>query len=225
MQMGKNTVSSDKLRVFVERLENIDSGKKQLTLDRSAIMGEAKSEGFTPAAINYVVRVRKQKPHDRQEAEAMRDMYLHAMGMAAEPPLFRYASMAAIDVSVREQVVERMRDFVPGHGDGHIDVQFGADTIRLVRAKDGSVSDEIVTPVVREAKNTATVVTGTPSEPVPDVDEAGARGLGAEYARDNKAVIDNPFPFGDKRRAAFDEGWRKENGGDGMGPDDGKGGK
>ena len=30
--------------------------------------------------------------------------------------------------------------------------------------------------------------------------------------------MSNPFPWDDKRRRKWDEGWREEDGGDGMGP-------
>jgi SpoVK/Ycf46/Vps4 family AAA+-type ATPase len=48
-------------------------------------------------------------------------------------------------------------------------------------------------------------------------DVADAEDMGRKAARDGKPVIDNPFPFGDPRRARFDEGWRKEAETDGMG--------
>lgn len=41
--------------------------------------------------------------------------------------------------------------------------------------------------------------------------------LGRKAAREGKAVIENPFPFQDPRRARFDEGWRQESETDGMG--------
>lgn len=53
-------------------------------------------------------------------------------------------------------------------------------------------------------------------EEVP-LDNESAEELGREAARAGKPVIENPFPFGDTRRARFDEGWRKEAQTDGMG--------
>jgi DNA polymerase III delta prime subunit len=50
-----------------------------------------------------------------------------------------------------------------------------------------------------------------------EIDPAVAEEMGREAARAGKPVIDNPFPFGDQRRARFDEGWRKESESDGMG--------
>lgn len=49
------------------------------------------------------------------------------------------------------------------------------------------------------------------------VDIGEAEELGRAAAREGKAVIANPFPFGDPRRPRFDEGWRKEAENDGMG--------
>lgn len=52
---------------------------------------------------------------------------------------------------------------------------------------------------------------------VPEVSETGAFAYGQQMFRDNRPITDNPFPFGDARRARCDEGWRKESGSDGMG--------
>lgn len=219
MSVGQN--SAERIRNFVERVERIREQKKQLGDDEKAIMAEAKAEGFVPAAIRYVIKVRAEKPHDRQEREAMQDLYLHAMGMTSEPPLFRFAGLAAVDYTAREQVIEGMKNFAPPHGQGHIDVRFGASTIRLERQKDGSVSatDVVEKPVQPRSDFSGSLAASRQREPVPDVDDAGAFELGRRYARDNRAVIENPFPFGDPRRARFDEGWRRESGGDGMGPE------
>lgn len=217
MSVGEN--SQERIRNFVERVERIREQKKQLGADEKAIMAEAKAEGFEPSAIRFVIKVRAEKPHDRQEREVLEDLYLNAMGMATEPPLFRFAGLAAVDNSARDPVIDGMKAFVPPHGSGHIDVKFGATTIRLQRAKDDSVAATEVVAKPAQADTPSPVSPLVEREPVPDVDDAGAFELGREYARDNRAVIDNPFPFGDPRRAKFDEGWRRANGGDGMGPE------
>lgn len=49
--------------------------------------------------------------------------------------------------------------------------------------------------------------------------EGDAKELGRAAARGGKPIIDNPFLFGDPRRADFDEGWRQESQTDGMGGD------
>lgn len=217
MSVGKNTLAGEELKQFIERIEAIDAKKKDLGVDRAAIMAEAKARGFVPEAIRYCVKVRQMKPHDRAEAEALRDLYLHALGMDNEPPLFRSIGLIDVDVHAKESVIEAMKKFVPI--DGEIIVKVGGTQERIWRDKDGNVHNE---PVKERPPSPARSQAGGRAEkpPVPDVDEAGAEALGREAARDNRPVIDNPFPFGDPRRARFDEGWRRENGGDGMGPDD-----
>lgn len=49
-----------------------------------------------------------------------------------------------------------------------------------------------------------------------DEDIAAAKEAGRQAYRDGRRVIDNPFVAGDPRRAAWDEGWCAESGGDGM---------
>lgn len=220
---GKNTVSSEKLRAFVERIERIREEKKACADDEAAVLAEAKSDGFTPSAIRAVVKRRAMKPHDVQEAEATLDMYLHALGMATEPPLFRFAGLAAIDTAARDQVLERMAEFVPAAGLGHIVVSMGGQQVRLTRDAAGAVQmHEVEEPQPKPFEEAPHRPRRAPKADVPDVDEAGAEELGAEFARENRPVIDNPFPFGDARRARFDAGWRREAGSDGMGPDGGE---
>lgn len=218
MSLGKNTVASEELRSFVDRVEAIDQRKKELGADRAAIMAEARARGFVPKAIAHVIKVRAMKPHDRAESEALADMYLHAMGLDQEPPLFRAVGLMDIDIHARETVIEAMRRFVPA--DGEIIIKVGGTSERLWRDKAGEVHNEPVQkaePVERRASTGE----GRATKPsVPDVDDAGAFELGRQAARDNQPVISNPFPFGDTRRPRFDEGWRRENGGDGMGDEE-----
>lgn len=217
-QIGKNTIASEMLTSIVERVERIRADKKQLGLDEAQIMAEAKSNGLVPAIIKHVVKVRTMKPHDRQEVESLRDIYLHAMGMDQEPPLFRAVGLIDIDINAKEQVVEAMRKFVPAGGE--IIVKVGGVSERIWRDKAGDVFNETVVERPPPETKTGTKPDKPGKPPVPDTDEAGAIALGEEAAKANRPVIDNPFPFGDPRRARFDEGWRKETGGDGMGPDD-----
>jgi len=219
MNIGHNTPSAAQLLGYVTRLERIEAEKKALSEDAKLVKQEAKSAGFDVATITTVLKRRKMKPHDLQEAETLLDLYLHALGMAVEPPLFRAAGLAAIDITAREQVIERMKDFVPAAGMGHITVTWQGKQLQLTRDKDGAVNVVEVAEQKQpptESRRSAPVI----KEPAPEVDEDGAEALGRQYAKDNRPVIDNPFPFGDERRARFDLGWRKEAGSDGMGPDE-----
>lgn len=208
MAVGRNTIAGELLQSIVERVERIRADKKQLGLDESEIMAEAKANGLVPQAIRYVVKVRTMKPHDRQESEALRDIYLRAVGLMS------------VDINVKDQVVEAMRKFVPAGGE--IVVKVDGKSERIWRDKDGEIHNETIVerapaekPDKPEGKKQRAA-----KPPVPDTDEAGAVALGRQAARENRPIIDNPFPFGDPRRARFDEGWREENGNDGMGSDD-----
>lgn len=217
MTLGRNTVSGEQLRGIVERVENIEAQKKQLTDDRGVVLAEAKAQGFVPAAINAVVRLRKLKPSVRQEAETLLDSYLHAMGDATDTPLFRAVGLMKVDITSREQVIDAMKKFVPSSGSITIDA--GGAPVRLTRDADGNVSATEVVEKPIEAPKSGALKGSTPKAEVPDVDAAGAEVLGRKAFKDDIPIIKNPFPFGDPRRARFDEGWRKESGGDGMGPD------
>lgn len=219
---GKNTIAGDQLRSIIERMEALNADSKQIAADKGEIMAEAKANGLNPGAIKYCIKIRAMKPHDREESEAMRDLYLHAIGMESEPPLFRFAGLGGIDITARDAVIERMKDFVPAFGLGDIVVTMGGKPVRLTRDKDGTVSATDVLPLAPAPEPKPGKPARKAKEPPPEVDAAGAEDLGRDYARQNRPVIDNPFPFGDPRRARFDRGWREETGNDGMGPDDGE---
>jgi uncharacterized protein (UPF0335 family) len=220
MTLGHNTASAEELRAFIERREQIDADVKSLGDDRKVVNAEIAAAGFDVPTINAVLKIRKAKPHAYQEASALLDTYLHALGMATEPPLHRLAAAAKVDPAALDSIIDYMEAAVPPTGEGSIDVRLGKTTWRLTRDLAGDVHREEVADTLKQPKPKDKKPSGGKREPVPDVDAAGAFELGREYARNNRAVIDNPFPFGDDRRAKFDEGWRKETGGDGMGPED-----
>jgi uncharacterized protein (UPF0335 family) len=212
--IGKNTISGELLRGFVERIENIDAQIKDLGQDKRVIMAEAKKANLVPAAIGFVLKKRKMKPSDRAECEVLEDMYLHAMGMGAANPLFRAVGMMEVDIMTRESVIEAMKKFVPAGGSIQVEAGGGLP-VRLTRGSDGAVS---VTEVVRPQTARRDDPKAWPVKAdVPDVDAAGAQQLGAQAFAADVAIIANPFPYGDPRRPRWDAGWRDEAGHDGMG--------
>lgn len=215
--IGKNTIGGELLRGFVERVENINAQIKQLGQDKGVVMAEAKAANLIPAGISYIVKKRKMKPSERAEAEALEDMYLHAMGMAADNPLFRAVGLMKVDITARESVVEAMKQFVPTNGS--ITVEAGGAPIRLTRDAAGNIT---VTEVIEKPVQQRMPETGkrqTAKADVPDVTGDVAETMGAQAFKDDVPIINNPFPFGDVRRPRWDKGWRDESGGDGMGED------
>lgn len=219
--IGKNTIGGELLRGFVDRVENINAQIKQLGQDKAVVLAEAKAANLIPAGINYIVKKRKMRPSDRAEAEALEDLYLHAMGMAADAPLFRAVGLMKVDITARESVTEAMKAFVPANGSIEIEAG-GGPKVRLTRDKDGNVSvTEVIEKPVQASAPEGVPGAGkrTAKADVPDVDADEAESLGRQAHRDDVPVISNPFPYGDARRPRWDKGWRDQGGNDGMGDD------
>ncbi|SFO64859.1 Uncharacterized conserved protein, UPF0335 family [Cohaesibacter marisflavi] len=75
-------VAADQLRAFVERIERLEEEKKAISDDIKDVYAEAKGNGYDVKVMRQVVRMRKQDSNERQEMEALLDLYLHALGMA-----------------------------------------------------------------------------------------------------------------------------------------------
>ena len=74
-------VSADELRQFIERYEQLESEKKDVTEQQKELMAEAKGRGYDTKVMKKVVALRKRKPDDLAEEEAVLDMYKSALGM------------------------------------------------------------------------------------------------------------------------------------------------
>jgi uncharacterized protein (UPF0335 family) len=77
-----SAVSSDELRSFVERIEQLDAEKRDLSETRKECMAEAKGRGYDTGVIRALVGLRRKKPDEVAEFEAVLDLYKSAMGMA-----------------------------------------------------------------------------------------------------------------------------------------------
>jgi uncharacterized protein (UPF0335 family) len=81
--MDATTIARDQLKAIVERIERLEEEKQALAGDIRDVYGEAKANGFDTKTLRQVVRLRKQDTHERQEQEALLDLYLNALGMIA----------------------------------------------------------------------------------------------------------------------------------------------
>ena len=79
--MAKSGFAKEHLRSFIERIERLEEEKKALADDIREVYSEAKGTGFDTKVMRQVVRLRKMESADRQEQEAMLDLYLGALGM------------------------------------------------------------------------------------------------------------------------------------------------
>jgi len=76
------TVTASQIRAFVERIERLEEEKKSISDDISDVYAELKGQGFDTKAIRTIVRLRKKDANERQEEEAILDLYMSALGMA-----------------------------------------------------------------------------------------------------------------------------------------------
>ncbi|MAP19188.1 MAG: DUF2312 domain-containing protein [Aurantimonas coralicida] len=81
-----NDVAQDQLRSFVERIERLEEEKKTISDDIKDVYAEAKGNGFDTKVLRRVISLRKQDQNERQEQEAILDLYLQALGMAPDLP-------------------------------------------------------------------------------------------------------------------------------------------
>jgi len=79
--VAKSGIAKEHLRSFVERIERLEEEKKALADDIREVYSEAKGTRFETKVMRQVVRLRKMESADRQEQEAMLDLYLNALGM------------------------------------------------------------------------------------------------------------------------------------------------
>ena len=79
--MDATTIARDQLKAIVERIERLEEEKQALASDIRDVYGEAKANGFDTKTLRQVIRLRKQDTHERQEQEALLDLYLNALGM------------------------------------------------------------------------------------------------------------------------------------------------
>lgn len=74
-------VTAAELRQFIERIETIDASKRDLAEDRKEVMAEAKGRGYSVQVIGALVKLRRQKPDDVAEFEAVLEIYKSALGI------------------------------------------------------------------------------------------------------------------------------------------------
>lgn len=70
------------LRAFIERIERLEEEKKTISDDIKEVFTELKGTGFDTTAVRAIIRARKKEAHERQEEEAMIQLYMDALGMS-----------------------------------------------------------------------------------------------------------------------------------------------
>jgi uncharacterized protein (UPF0335 family) len=73
--------TDDRLRLLIERIERLEEEKKGIADDVRDVYAEGKAVGYDAKQMRQCVRLRKMKPDDRREAEAILEVYKAALGI------------------------------------------------------------------------------------------------------------------------------------------------
>ena len=77
-----NTIAAGQLRAFIERIERLEEEKATIAGDIKEVYAELKGSGFDPKIVRTIIRLRKKEDHERQEEQAMLQLYMDALGMS-----------------------------------------------------------------------------------------------------------------------------------------------
>jgi uncharacterized protein (UPF0335 family) len=76
-----NGIAAAQLRSMVERIERLEEEKKAIADDIKAVYGGAKANGYDTKTLRKVVALRKKDANEREEEEAILELYKNALGM------------------------------------------------------------------------------------------------------------------------------------------------
>lgn len=74
-------ITAEQLRSFIDRYEALEEEKQVIADYQKEVLAEAKGEGYDTAIMREIIKLRKMKPDERAEKEAILQTYLDALGM------------------------------------------------------------------------------------------------------------------------------------------------
>ena len=78
-------ISGNRVRSFVERVEQLDQEMAELSEQKKEVFAEAKGEGFDVKILKEIIKLRKQDQDERDEHDTLLDVYMRAMESPAVP--------------------------------------------------------------------------------------------------------------------------------------------
>ncbi len=72
-------IAGNRVRSFVERVEQLESEIAELNEQKKEVFLEAKGEGFDVKILKEIIKIRKQDKEERDEHETLLDVYMRAM--------------------------------------------------------------------------------------------------------------------------------------------------
>jgi uncharacterized protein (UPF0335 family) len=80
-EIDTSSVAADELKQFIERIERLEEEKAGIAGDIKEVFAELKGRGFDAKAVRTILRIRKKDHAERQEEEAILELYMQALGM------------------------------------------------------------------------------------------------------------------------------------------------
>ncbi len=82
---GSVGIAGERIRSFIERVEQIEEELKALNEGKKEVFSEAKGEGFDVKVLKEILKLRKQDKDERDEQDSLLDLYMQAMEQSEEP--------------------------------------------------------------------------------------------------------------------------------------------
>lgn len=79
--MSTANVSAEQLKIFVERIENLEEEKAGISDDIKGAYQEMKGQGYDVKTVKSIIRLRKMDSNTRAEQEALLETYIAALGL------------------------------------------------------------------------------------------------------------------------------------------------
>ena len=73
--------TDNRLRLLIERIERLEEEKRGIAEDVKDVYSEAKATGYDAKILRAVIHLRRMKPDDRAEYQAVLDTYMAALGI------------------------------------------------------------------------------------------------------------------------------------------------
>jgi uncharacterized protein (UPF0335 family) len=80
-------VAGDRIRSFVERVEQLEIELAEVNEQKKEVFAEAKGEGFDVKILKEIIKLRKQDKEERDEHETLLDVYMRAMDSGEAEPM------------------------------------------------------------------------------------------------------------------------------------------
>jgi uncharacterized protein (UPF0335 family) len=79
--MMSNGPNKDEVIQYINRIERLEEEKKATAEDIKEVYSELKNNGYDAKIIRKLVSIRRKSKEERQEEEALLEIYMQAIGM------------------------------------------------------------------------------------------------------------------------------------------------